>query len=236
MARLTIAELPALCPGDQLFFRTEIKGSWKRWFVGFAIRVFTFTRRDKRPTVINHTANVVWAILDEGCRIVDYIIAEALAKGGYQFRPLLKHYGDTERISFAVARHTGVTETHRMLLLVACHQLRGKKYGRLKIVAHVVDYGLTKAWNTVGGRGDVYCFRWFARSEHYPICSWASLYIYDEAGLPYDVPVQIGSPDDLWDECRRKYGTGWLWPYCSRSLLDELYHPAGLGRASGGGL
>lgn len=229
---LTIEDLPLLRAGDQIFVRTEISGPIQRWFVGFAIRVFTFTKRDKRPTVVNHVATVVEPVRDAAGRIADYVIAEALA-GGFQYRNLLEVYGDPEQCSFAVARHKLVTQRHREKIVAACNGLLGKSYGYLKVAANAGDYGLTMLWNGLGGRGDVRFFRWFCGMKDYPMCSWASLYEYAEAGVPFSVPVRIGSPDDLWDECRRKWPEIWLWPFVSRRLYHELWRAEGLGGRTG---
>lgn len=234
---LSIEDLPLLRAGDQIFVRTEISGPIQRWFVGFAIRVCTFTKRDKRPTVVNHVATVVREIRADVTRfypyghklkIVDYLIAEALA-GGFQYRNLLEVYGDPERYSFAVARHKLVTQGHREKIVAACFDLFDKGYGYLKVAANAGDYGLTMLWNGLGGRGDVRFFRWFCGMKDYPMCSWASLYQYAKAGVPFSVPVRIGSPDDLWDECRRKWPEIWVWPFVSRRLYHELWRPEGLG-------
>lgn len=248
--RLTIEELPVLFPGDQIFVRREITGPIKEWFVALLIRVVTFTRRDKRPTVVNHVANIVRPIREfeaelraeygdklpalsqdmrRSGRPVDYEIAEALGKGGFQYRGLLEVYGDPRSYSFAIARHKLATPGHRDKIVAACESLLGRKYGYLKLGAHVLDYGLTSFWNLAGGRGDVLAFRWLCRSERYPMCSWASLYIYRKAALPFSTPLETGSPDDLWDECRRKAIEIWVWPFYSPKLRGEL-----LGRGFGG--
>ena len=250
--RVMIEDLPLLFPGDQIFVRREITGPIKEWFVALLIRVVTFTRRDKRPTVVNHVANIVrpvrefeanlaaegvdirWinpkilAAEDQG-PIVDWMIAEALGKGGFQYRRLLEVYGDPRSYSFAIARHKLATRGHRDNMVAACVLLLGRKYGFLKLGAHVADYALTSFWNLAGGRGDVLAFRWLCRSEQYPMCSWASLYIYRKAGLPFSTPLETGSPDDLWDECRRKAIEIWVWPFYSPKLRVEL-----LGRGFGG--
>ena len=239
---LTIEDLPLLYPGDQIFIRTEIKGKWSRWLVSWGIRVFTHTRKDKRPSVVNHDATVVGKIrefeaqvrsdfpdvpLSEDMRrsgpVVDYQIAEALGQGGFQYRSLLENYGDPELYSFAIARHKLVTDRHREKMVEVCEDLLGRSYGHLKIAAHALDYGLTKVWNMMGARSDVWAFRWLCRSKRYPMCSWASLYIYKKAGVPFSIPVEIGSPDDLWDECRRKFPEIWLWPFVSPRLYHELW-------------
>lgn len=241
---LTIEDLPLLYAGDLLLIRTEVKGSWKRWLVAFGIRVFQTTKKDTRPSVVNHTATVVrpvkrtvtipiiGACVRYQTRVVDYVIAEALGEGGFQYRYLLESYGDPELYSFVVARHKLVTHVHRVKMVEVCEDLLGRSYGHLKVAAHVGDYGLTRVWNGMGGPGDVYLFRWLCRMKNYPMCSWSSLHIYKKAGVPFSVPVEVGSPDDLWDECRRKFPTIWFFPYYSWSLRSRLWDSDGLGEES----
>jgi len=61
--------------------------------------------------------------------------------------------------------------------------------------------------------------------ERYPMCSWSSLYAYDKARLPFETSIASGSPDDLWDESRRRALGIWFWPFCSRSLKSRLFGP-----------
>ena len=253
--RLLIDELPRLHVGDQVFVRREIFGPPLEWLGAFLIRLGTFTRRDKRPTVVNHVVTVIRPIrefeaeviagdggapaLSQDMRdagpIVDYLIAEAVGRGGFQYNPLLVGYGDARRYSIAVARHKLVLDPQREKILEACERLSGKSYSFLNIGAHGLDYVLTLAWNALGARSDVYAFRWLSRMERYPImCSWASLYEYDWAGLPFEIPVAIGSPDDLWDECRRLAFAVWSWPFWSPGLKNKLLG-AGFGAEHFGG-
>lgn len=272
--RLTIEELPLLFPGDQIFVRREIVGPIRGWIVAFLVRVATFTRKDKRPTVFNHVATVIRALRavdvaliteellaksgvqlfeeldtyyrlraagDEDVRfvidgkrlslpddrgpVVDYLICEALGKGGVQLRPLLDSYGVVKDYSIAIARHWLATQEHRAKIVDAELSLLGRPYGYAKIGAHVADYGLTWLWNLAGGPGDVYAFRWLCRMERYPMCSWKSLYSYRKGGLPFTTALSTGSPDDLADECLRKTPTIWSWPFISPTIRDELLDP-----------
>lgn len=264
--RLMIDELPVLFAGDQLFTRTEIRGKIKRWIVGFLIRVATFTKRDKRPSVVNHVATVIRALYSrevvfmlEGGHpyspivmeahgeavgpVVDYLIAEALGKGGFQYRRLLDVYGDVRNHSIAIVRHRRATEVHRDKIVAVCESLIGKDYGYLKVGAHLGDYALTRAWNAIGGRGDVYAFRRLVRGKRYPMCSWATLYEYAEAELPFETDVERGSPDDLWDECRKRAVKTWLcrtyplrvwvWLFYSESLRRDIFGPGFGGQERG---
>jgi hypothetical protein len=164
--RLTIEELPLLFPGDQLFVRREVRGPVREWLAAFLIRVATFTRKDKRPTVFNHVATVIRplrefevsaraefpdAALSKDMRrsgpVVDYLICEALGKGGVQLRPLLDSYGVVKDYSIAIARHRLATQEHRAKIVDAERSLLGRPYGYAKIGAHAADYALTQVWN-----------------------------------------------------------------------------------------
>lgn len=252
--RLTIGELSRLRPGDHVFVRREIYGPPWEWWGALLIRIGTYTRKDKRPTVVNHNAIVIrpvreleasgvckaigerdWTaietlpaeIVDESevGATVDYLIAEALGGGGFQYNRLLESYGDARRYSIAIARNRHARKAHRAEIVVACEHLLGKTYGYLKIAAHSLDYILTLAWNGFGGRGDVNLLRRLARMDRYPMCSWSSLYAFEKAGLPFETSLESGSPDDLWDESRRRSLGVWLWPFCSRGLYSALYGP-----------
>jgi hypothetical protein len=229
--RLTIDELPLLFPGDQLFRRREICGPVREWLVAFLVRVATFTRKDKRPTVFDHVATVIRAVREidaitpggefvSSGPIVDYVICEALGEGGVQLRRLLAAYGDAGLYSIAIARRRTIPR-QRSKIIHAELSLVGRPYGYAKIGAHAADYALTQVWNLAGGRGDVYAFRWLCRMERYPMCSWKSLYSYGKAGLDFETPLSTGSPDDLADECLRKPAV-WHWPFISSTLRDEL--------------
>jgi len=228
MKRLTIEDLPlTLRAGDQIFVRTELAGGVKRWAVSFLIRVFTFTKRDREATVVNHVATVVGPVLEDvwnpRSKILDYKIAEALGSGGFQYRKLFEVYGDPMLHSFAISRNKIVTDRHRVIMLQACEHLLGKKYGYAKLGAHALDYMLTTIWNAAGAPGDVRLFRRLCRMEKYPMCSWSSLYIYAKAGVPFTTPADSGSPDDLWDECREKTPAIWTWYYYSPSLERAIF-------------
>lgn len=241
---LTIDELPTLLAGDVVFTRTEVVGPVKEWLVSFLIRVVTFTRKDKRPTAVNHTATIVRPVYEvertllDGREVhfgpvVDYVVAEALGKGGYQERRLLEVYGDERKYQFAVARCKLTNDHHREKMLEAGASLLGRQYGYWKIAAHFADSILTRLFNLAGARGDVYAFRRLCRMKRYPICSWSTLYIYRKAGIPFTTPVASGSPDDIWDECRRKAMVIWAFPFCSERLKESLFGP-GFGDMLGG--
>lgn len=226
--------MPLFEQGDLAFLRTKIKGAIGRWLVAFLIRVATFTRRDKRPSVVNHVAIIVGPVIDAIGRIVDYVIAEALGKGGFQYRRLLESYGDQALYDFAIARRRNLTEDQRAEIFETCENLIGRRYGFGKIIAHLIDYGLTKLIDLAGARGDVYLARRLCKQERYPMCSWSVLYAYDRAGVPFDMPVAKGSPDDLWDECRERKGPAphlflWSWMYATSKLRSCLIDRGGRG-------
>lgn len=235
MARLTMADLTCeLMEGDQIFVRTEIAGGFWNWIGGFLIRLGTFTDKDKEPSDINHTANILRRLRedpwDPHSRVIDYVIGEALGKGGFQERRLLEAYGDTERYSFAVTRHDRLSMNQRGRVAAALRRLLGRPYAKWMVVTHGLDYAVTRAWNAVGGPGDVYIFRWLYwklsgddDAKRYPMCSWASLYGYREAGRPFSTSLVTGSPDDLWDECRAKTPGIWSWLYYAPSLERAIF-------------
>lgn len=229
--RVGVEDLPPLAIGDLLHVRTEVTGGWTRWLGAFAIRFGTTTKKDRRPTVVNHDAMLVGIGYSAAGKVTDYVIAEALGKGGFQYRSLLLAYSDPHLYSFAVSQHRDMGREQQRLFLGAAEHLRGKPYGHLKVAAHGGDYALTQVWNAMGGPGDVYFFRRFCGMERYPMCSWAALYLFEKAGCAFMIPTRIGAPDDLWDECRALYPVIWSWPYCSPAMRRELWHPEGLGRS-----
>lgn len=226
---------PHLVAGDTVFVRTEINGPVSRWFVGFLIRVFTHTRKDKRPSLVNHITTIIRPIYDRHGFQVDYEIAEALGKGGFQFSRLRQAYGDQRKFSIAVVRYQPLTSQQRKAILEACEYLKGKPYGYGKIVAHVIDYALTKVWNLAGAREDIYLLRRLCTQEDYPMCSWGWLFQFvTRAEIPLDTPVSAGSPDDIWDEIIRKSPTPWRWLCATGSLLNAMTKAKGTCMPVGG--
>ena len=68
-----------------------------------------------------------------------------------------------------------------------------KKYGYLKIAAHLAD------WFLLGS----YAFRRFTRSGKYPICSWLVAHAFSKAGKDFRVDPGAAQPDDIWDFIQR---------------------------------
>ncbi len=75
-----------------------------------------------------------------------------------------------------------------MIVVEAAEQV-GKKYGYLKIVAHLLD------WLCLG----VYFFRRFTNNGDYPICSWLVSHAYAMAGKNFGCDPGSAEPDDIWD-------------------------------------
>lgn len=224
--------MPYLELGDLAFLRTLMKGPIGRWLVAFLIRVATHTRKDKRPSLVNHVAIVIAPVVDHRGRIVDYVIAEALGKGGFQYRRLLECYGDQARYDYAIARLRDLTEPERAAILAACEYLLGKAYAFAMIAAHFIDYGLTKILDLFGARGDVYLARRLCKMERYAMCSWSATFAFDQAGRPFLVPIKKASPDDVWDEVRDRKGPAphlfmWSWMYATGILRTCLIDRAG---------
>ena len=202
-------ELPALEVADVCFTKNRVTGwrSWRRWLVSWGIRVCS-RRKDEPPSFANHTflvygSHVRCKVVDAHIRreVVDYAVYEALGKEGYVERWLRERY-ENGHTGIAVYRHRGVTDALRAAAKDGMKHLEGKKYGKLKILAHAADYGLTKLWNLCGAKGEAFLFRRLACMENYPICSWAVSYIYDKwLYLPFTTPTPRATPDDLMDEC-----------------------------------
>ena len=192
--------------GDVVLVKRKVTG-WRdlrRWLVSWLIRAFSTTASDKARTQVNHAATVLGPGLRWGrCGAMitdDYTIGEALGSEGYVYKWLREKYAKRQ-YELAIFRRKDLTARHRQLIALAAEHLHGKKYGWFKIALHVVDYALTGLWNACGGRGDVYLARRLCKSMRYPMCSWAVLYEYKKAGVPFRVPVEAGQPDDIWDEC-----------------------------------
>lgn len=222
MAYAPPGQMAHLAPGDSVAVRTEVSGRISQWLIGFLTRVFTHTGTDKRPTRVNHWATVIRPIHDGAGFTIDYEIAEALGKGGYQFNRLVASYGDPRKYSIAVVRYRPTTIDQRAAILAACEHLRGKRYGYGKIVAHAIDYTLTTVMNLAGARGDVRLARRLCTQEDYPMCSWAWLYERAQAGIPIDTPLDSGSPDDIWDELTEKAPRPWQWLCATGSLVAAV--------------
>jgi hypothetical protein len=104
--------------------------------------------------------------LSEG-PITEGVVVEALSR--VTRRRLFKRYGSRRRLSdVAVYRLTNLTREEIQTVVDAAEAYVGRKYGYLKIMAHLADWPLLGA----------YLFRWLAAMHNYPICSRVVAHAY----------------------------------------------------------
>ena len=157
-------------------FLTRGKG-----FLSIAIRICSRTIGEKR-TKVNHVGIVVEDGTLETC-----IVVEALAK--VQKHRLWEQYGPPSKSEVAIYRPSNLTNNELATIITAANRQVGKKYGYLKILAHLFD------WILLGA----YFFRRFFKNNKYPICSWLVAHAYSEAGKHFGVDPGAAEPDDIWD-------------------------------------
>lgn len=163
-----------LAPGDLFFTRGRSPLSW-------AIRLFTRSPGEDR-TAVNHVGVVV-----QGGLLSEAVIVEALDT--VKRHRLVQQYGPPRRDGVAVYRAVGLAPENLWAAVQAAEGYVGRKYGRLKILAHLGDWML----------GGAYLFRRLARMDKYPICSWLASHAYEAAGVRFGVDPNAASPDDMWD-------------------------------------
>jgi len=168
------ANAPTLEPGD--FFLTRGAGLLSR-----LIRLFTRSIGESR-TMINHVGVIV-----EGGSPSTAVGVEALSQ--VVRHKLWSRYGPRTRQQVAIYRPVNLTPDQTALVVSTAEGYVGRKYGYLKIVAHLLD------WLFLG----VYFFRRLVRMDDYPICSWLVAHAFLKAGKTFGVPAGAASPDDIWD-------------------------------------
>jgi hypothetical protein len=168
-----------LQPGDVLVARG-------RGFLSTAIRFFT-RRIGESRTKVNHVGVIV-----EGGPLEDAVVVEALWK--VVRRKLVEGYGDEDASEVGIFRPINLTEKEIRTVVEAANGYVGRRYGVLKLVAHLADWVLQGA----------YVFRRITRLDRYPICSWLVACSFDKAGKTFGVAPGAASPDDIWDFCIRE--------------------------------
>jgi len=149
--------------------------------VSRAIRLFTRVVGESR-TKVNH----VGVIVTEG-DLRTAIAVEALTK--VKRHKLWKRYGPPSSSEVAIYRATNLSEDEIETITKAAESYVGRRYGYLKLLAHLADWFLQGA----------YVFRRLARMDKYPICSWLVAHSFAKAGKHFGVPPGAASPDDIWD-------------------------------------
>jgi len=161
-------------PGD--VFLTRGKG-----LISKAIRFFTRSIGESR-TKVSHVGIVV----EEGT-LKTAVVVEALSM--VKRHCLWEKYGPPAKDDVAVYRAKNLTSEEIKTIISVAESQVGRKYGYLKIVAHLLDWALLGA----------YVFRRLASNGDYPICSWLVAHSFSKAGKYFGVEPGAASPDDIWD-------------------------------------
>lgn len=149
------------------------------------IRFFSRSIGESR-TAVNH----VGIIVEEGS-LQTCIVVEALSR--VKQHRLWDRYGPPDDDMVAVFRPTNLTGDEINKIVAYAKKQVGRKYGYLKIVAHLLD------WLFFG----IYFFRRITNNGKYPICSWLVAYAFAEAGKNFNVDPGAAEPDDIWDFVKR---------------------------------
>ena len=149
--------------------------------VSKAIRWFTRSKGEPK-TLVNH----VFIVL-KGGTLDESVIIEAVStvKRGL----LVKRYGPPKKDRVAIVRVRGLAMKDLATVCETAEGYEGRRYGHVKIAAHVLD-------RLLGGR---YVFRRIAGMADYPICSWLVAHSFEKAGISFGVPTDAADPDDIWD-------------------------------------
>lgn len=163
-------------PGDVLVTRGT---GW----LSKAIRVFT-RRIGESRTKVNHVGLVV-----DGGPLEEAWVVEALWK--VVRRRLVAGYGSKRSPAVGIFRPTNLSEEEIRTVVAAAEGYVGRRYGVLKLVAHLADWVLQGA----------YVVRRLTNDDRYPICSWLVAHAFKRVGKSFGVAPGAASPDDVWDFC-----------------------------------
>jgi len=164
-------------PADLIFERSRsVLGKLIRW----AERA-----RGEEPAWPNHVAGFVSTAS----------VCEALTR--VKVRPWSEFVSEADAAE--VWRHVGLTPNQRIDIAQKALSYKGRKYGGLKLFAHLGDAFIGKLF----GRAP-YLFRRLCRLDRYPICSWLWAWSYARiiGGEPFGVPSAQASPDNMHDHVR----------------------------------
>ena len=161
----------------------DIMATRSKGRLGKLLRFFT-RRIGESRTQVNHVG-----IIAHGGSLEGSIVIEALST--VLHRPLWDGYGFDKAPDVVIFRPLNLTDGDRVVIRVAAEQYVGRKYGKLKLLAHLGDWVLQGA----------YVFRRLARMDKYPICSWVVAHAYASAGKDFNVEAGAATPDDIWDFC-----------------------------------
>lgn len=149
-------------------------------FVSKAIRFLT-TRFGEKRSQVNHVGIIV-----DGGTLHSAIAVEALSKVRMH---ALRRYAKKRKTGVAIYRPTNLTDEEKEAIVAKAKTYVDAPYGYLKIVAHLLDWGLQGA----------YVFRRVTKDDSYPICSWVVAHAYKAAGKSFGVEAWAANPDHIWD-------------------------------------
>lgn len=184
------SNLPALLPGDLVFFKTF---TW----LGKVIRKLTQSSGESKTE-----ANHVGIMADS----IDLIEADITVIK----HPLSDYFG--QNMMICIYRNTVFTIDERIRVVEKAESYIGRKYGVLKILAHMGDYFI----------GNRYFFRKMCKMDNYPICSWVTGWSYFKA-LQYrfnGLHPQFQTPDDQLDQCQNDWHCVLSWISLNQSRLQ----------------
>ena len=150
-------------------------------FLSKAIRFCTRSIGEKR-TKVNHVGIVV----EEGY-VSTTVVVEALDR--VMCHRLWYQYGPPDKNMIMVYRPINLTKEEITTVINAAKNQVGKKYGYIKIVAHLLDWSLFGA----------YAFRRLVPGKKYPICSWVVAYAFSVICRNFGVTKEMATPDDILD-------------------------------------
>jgi hypothetical protein len=168
-----------LKPGDIFLTRSHS-------LLGSGIRFFT-RQFGESKTRVNHVGLIV-----AGGELMEATAVEALMT--VKRHPLWHQYGPPSTSEVAIYRATNLTQEEVDTIISAAESYVGRKYGFLKLLAHLGDWALQGA----------YLFRRLAKMDRYPICSWLVACAYAKADKTFGVAPGAASPDDIWDFIQKR--------------------------------
>jgi hypothetical protein len=153
-------------------------------------RIIRVCQRSKGelPSIVNHALTSADYQIGKCAMIIE-------ALDTVKYHDLYERYGDTSEM-VSMFRHRHLTDSQRRAVAEKAKSYVGRKYGYLKIGAHLGDYGLSRLFGH-----EVYFCRRIAGIDKYPICSWVVAFAYAEIGVLFlGKKPGFVEPDDIWDE------------------------------------
>lgn len=179
--RTEIRRRPALLQCDVIVFHGGA-------FVSRAIRALTRSRGEAKSWA-NHVGFVV---LYGGF----YSATVQEAVGSVVRRTLSAYLGKATTVR--IYRAITLNSVESAEILRSAETTVGRRYGYGKIALHALDAAVSRVF-----RRDVKLFRRFAFSKQ-PICSWDLAHHWQAAGKSFGVAVDVATPDDIDDFCKRR--------------------------------